>query len=214
MSAASRHNRRRPATSHDGSIAPCKRQVSGSNPLTGSVDLQVRDIFSYVWWIPNRVRGTSDPFHERDISAPDGRYTEGSFRIGGRSDRPGRSEMTAADRLHPVSATGPRGGPGASPTRLSVAPCRQGAAAGRCIEVTPCDSPGLEPCSRSRYAAIPSGIGISSVPFRKGCSGHVRGVRAAWAGQDTASASAVRRRGDSSMSWRWRSSRCAWTRAR
>ena len=28
--------RRRPATVHDGRIAPCKRQVSGSNPLTGS----------------------------------------------------------------------------------------------------------------------------------------------------------------------------------
>jgi hypothetical protein len=28
--------RRRPATVHDGPIAPCKRQVSGSNPLTGS----------------------------------------------------------------------------------------------------------------------------------------------------------------------------------
>jgi hypothetical protein len=28
--------RRRPATVRDGRIAPCKRQVSGSNPLTGS----------------------------------------------------------------------------------------------------------------------------------------------------------------------------------
>ena len=28
--------RRRPATVHDGPIAPCRRQVSGSNPLTGS----------------------------------------------------------------------------------------------------------------------------------------------------------------------------------
>ena len=64
--------------------------------------------------------------------------------------------------------------------------------------------------STRRYAAISSGIGTSSVPLRKGgVLGTSGGVRAAWAGQDAASASAVRRRSDSSMSWRWRSSRRA-----
>ena len=48
---------------------PCKRQVSGSNPLTGSIDLQVRDVFLASGGSRTRGHGTSDPFHERDISA-------------------------------------------------------------------------------------------------------------------------------------------------
>src|SRR5215472_17922260 len=47
---------------------PCKRQVSGSNPLTGSIDLQVRDVFLASGGSRTRGHGTSDPFHERDIS--------------------------------------------------------------------------------------------------------------------------------------------------
>jgi hypothetical protein len=44
--------RRRPATVHDGLIAPCKRQVSGSNPLTGS---QVNRGFAA---LSRKLRGT------------------------------------------------------------------------------------------------------------------------------------------------------------